>query len=70
MDMKFGLWNVRSLYGAALLKIGASTLAKQKLGVVALKEARWDKGGSEPADDYTFLYGNGNVNHHSGTGCC
>jgi hypothetical protein len=35
---------------------------------VAVKEVRWDEGGSQPADDYTFLYGNGNANHHLGTG--
>jgi hypothetical protein len=25
-------------------------------------------GGSEPADDYTFFYGNGNAEYHLGTG--
>jgi hypothetical protein len=27
-----------------------------------------DKGGTEPAGDYTFFYGNGNADHHLGTG--
>jgi hypothetical protein len=28
----------------------------------------WDEGGSEPADGYTFFYGNGNADDHLGTG--
>jgi hypothetical protein len=42
-------------------------LTKFKLDLVGL-QVRWDKGGAEPADDYTFLYGNGNADHHLGTG--
>jgi hypothetical protein len=30
-------------------------------------QVRWDKGGTEAADDYTFFYGNENVDHHLGT---
>jgi len=33
-----------------------------------VQEIRWDKGGSELADDYTLFYGNLNANHHLGTG--
>jgi hypothetical protein len=29
---------------------------------------QWYKGGSRPADNYTFYYGNGNINHHFRTG--
>jgi hypothetical protein len=32
-----------------------------------VQEVRWDKGGTEPADYYTFLYGIGNADHHLGT---
>jgi hypothetical protein len=35
---------------------------------VGVEEASWDKGGTEPADDYTFLCENGNADHHTGTG--
>jgi hypothetical protein len=35
---------------------------------VGVQEVRWDKGGTEPAGDYTFFYGNGNADHHLGTG--
>jgi hypothetical protein len=34
---------------------------------VGVQEVRWDKGGTELADDYTFLYVNGNADHHLGT---
>jgi hypothetical protein len=33
---------------------------------VAVQKARWDSGGSEPAYDYTFLYGNRNADHQLG----
>jgi hypothetical protein len=35
------------------------------VGLVAAQEVRWDKGDTEPADDYTFFFGNGNDNHTS-----
>jgi len=40
MDIRFGMWNVRSLL--------------YRLDLVAVQEVRWDKGGSEPANNYTF----------------
>jgi exonuclease III len=43
-------------------------LVKYKLDLVGVQEVRWDKGGTEPAGDYTFFYGNGNADHHLGTG--
>jgi hypothetical protein len=38
------------------------------LDLVGVQEDRWDKGGTEPAGDYTFFYGNRNADHHFGTG--
>jgi hypothetical protein len=35
---------------------------------MGVQEVRWDKGGTEPAEDYTFFYGAGNENHQFGTG--
>jgi len=51
--MRFGMWNIRSLYGVDSLKTVASKLTKYNLDLVAVKEVRWDNGGSEPVDNYT-----------------
>jgi hypothetical protein len=61
--MRFGTWDVRCLYGSV-----STELAKCKLDLVGLQEVRWDKDGTEPADDYTFFYGIWNVDRHFGTG--
>jgi hypothetical protein len=68
MDIRFGTWNVISLYRAGSPKTVASELAKYNLDIVVEREVRWDKGGSKPAD--TFLYGNGNANPHTEDGFC
>jgi hypothetical protein len=59
MDMRFGTWNFRSLYRSLSLKTVSGELAKYKLYLVGLQDVRWDKGGTEPAGDYAFFYGNG-----------
>jgi hypothetical protein len=63
--MRFGTWNIRSLYRLGSLK---TVSGEYKLDLVAIHEARWDKGGTESADNFTFFYGNGNADHHLGTG--
>jgi hypothetical protein len=68
MDIGFGTWNVSSLYRSQSLKTVSGELAKCKLDLVGVQEVRWDKGGTEPAGDYTFFYGNGNADHHLQTG--
>jgi hypothetical protein len=68
MDMKFGTWNVRSLYKSGSLKTVARELGKYKLGLVGVQEFRWDKGGTERAENYTFFYGARNEDHQLGTG--
>jgi exonuclease III len=68
MDMKFGTWNVRSLYRSGSLKTVARELGKYKLDLLGVQEVRWDKGGTEWAEDYTFFYGAGNEDHQLGTG--
>jgi hypothetical protein len=35
---------------------------------VGVQEVRWEKGGTEQAEDYTFFYGQGNGDHRLGTG--
>jgi exonuclease III len=59
MDMRFGTWNVRSLYRLGSLKTVARRLGKNKLDLVGVQEVRWDKGGTERSEDYTFFYGAG-----------
>jgi exonuclease III len=53
-------WNVRSLYTSGILKMVARELGKYKLDIVGVQEVRWDKGGIERVEDYTFFYGAGN----------
>jgi hypothetical protein len=55
MDMRFGTWNVRSLYKAGSLMTVSRELARYKLDLVGGKG-----GGMEPAGEYTFFYGKGN----------
>jgi hypothetical protein len=45
----------------------AEEVSKYKLELVGV-QVRWDGGGTEPAVEYTFLYGKGNENHELGTG--
>jgi exonuclease III len=67
MDMRFGTWNVRSLYRSGSLKMVGRELGKYKLDLVGVQEVRWDKGVTERAGDYTFFYGAGNEDHQLGT---
>jgi exonuclease III len=68
--MRFGTWNVRSLYRASSLKTVSRELAKYKLDLVGVQEVRWESGGTEPAGGggYIFFYGKGNENREFGTG--
>jgi hypothetical protein len=38
-------------------------LSKYTLDLVGVQEVRWEGSGTEPAGEYTFLYGKGNENH-------
>jgi hypothetical protein len=49
------------------LKTASRELVKYKSDLVAIHKVRWDKSGTEPTDDDTFFYVNGNADHHLGT---
>jgi hypothetical protein len=68
MDMRFGTWNVRSLYRAGSLRTVAEEISKYKFDLVRVQKVRWTGGGTEPAGEYTFFYGKRNENHELGTG--
>jgi hypothetical protein len=70
MDMRFGLWNVRSLYRAGSLMTVSRELARYKLDLVGVQEDKWEGGGTEPAGEYTFFYSKGNENHELVQGFC
>jgi hypothetical protein len=67
MDIRFGTENVRSLYRAGSMRTAESKLAKYNLDLEAVQEVRQNKGGYQPADDYTFFHGNRDADHHLGT---
>jgi hypothetical protein len=47
--------------------IVSRALDRYKLDLVGMQEVRWERGGTEPAGEYTCLYGKGNENHELGT---
>jgi hypothetical protein len=55
MDVRFGLWDSRTLYWTGSLKSVARELWKCKLDLVGVQEVRWQNGGTEKAQDYTFF---------------
>jgi exonuclease III len=56
MDTRFGTLNVKSLYRTGSLKTVVRELGKYKLDLVCIQEVRWEKGGTERAEDHTFFY--------------
>jgi exonuclease III len=67
MYMRFGTWNVRSIYRAGSLRALAEEISKYKSDLVGVQEVRWGRGDTEAAGKYTFFYGKGNENHELGT---
>jgi hypothetical protein len=56
MDMRFGTWDVRSMYMAGSLRTAEKDISKYKLDLEGVQEVRWDGGGTELASEYTFFY--------------
>jgi hypothetical protein len=46
MDLRFGTWNIRSIYRAGLLRTVAEEVSIYKLDLVGVQEVRWDRGGN------------------------
>jgi hypothetical protein len=63
MDMRFGKCNVRSLYRTGSLITVAQKISKYKLNLLGVQEVRWDRGSTEPAGEYTYIYGKGKENY-------
>ena len=56
-DMRFGMWNVRSLYRAGSLTAAARGLARYKLDLVGVQEVRWENWGHHKSRGlYFFLW--------------
>jgi hypothetical protein len=70
MEMRFGFWNVKSLYRVGSLMIVSRELARYsyKLDLAGVQKVRWEEGGTKPAGEYTFFYGKGNENNELGKG--
>jgi hypothetical protein len=58
--MRFGTWNVRRLCcREGLIMRVVRELSKYKLDIVGVQGVRWDRGGTEPACEYTFFFWKG-----------
>jgi hypothetical protein len=55
------------MYRIGSLREVAEEILKYTLDLVGV-QVRWDRGGTKPAGQYTFLSGKGNQNHELGTG--
>jgi hypothetical protein len=55
MDMRFGMWNVSSLYRAGSLMTVSRELFRYSLDLVGVQNARWESSGMEPQAEYTLF---------------
>jgi hypothetical protein len=63
MDMRFGKWNVKSLYRPGSITTVVRELARYKLYLVSVQEVRWNNGETVRGGDYTFFLWKGNKNY-------
>jgi hypothetical protein len=54
MGVRFGKCNVMSFYRAGSLMTVSRELARYKLHLVGMQEARWEGGGIEPAGEWEW----------------
>jgi hypothetical protein len=66
-DMRFGNWNIRNLSRVGANKSVVGEFEKFKLDLVGVQGVRREGEGYQIVGNYTFYYGEGNVNHHLGT---
>jgi hypothetical protein len=67
-DIRFGTWNIRSMYRMGSLMTVSRELSRYRLNLVGVQEVRWDGSGTKLAGEYTFFYIKRSVNHELGTG--
>ncbi|KAJ4443279.1 hypothetical protein ANN_04947 [Periplaneta americana] len=66
--MRFGTWNVTSLYRTGGVTLLAKELARYRIDFVGVREVRLDGNGISQMGDYFLYYGEGNNNHQLGPG--
>ncbi|KAJ4443166.1 hypothetical protein ANN_04816 [Periplaneta americana] len=66
--LRFGTWNVTSLYRTGGVTLVAKELARYRIDFVGVQEVRLDGNGLSQIGDYLLYYGEGNNNHQLGTG--
>jgi hypothetical protein len=54
MDMRFGTWNVRSVYRADSLVTVSKDLSKCELNLVGIQQDRWEGGGNNQQENTHF----------------
>jgi hypothetical protein len=55
MEMRFGTWQVRSLYRRRLTNVGIRNAIKYRRDLVRVHKVRWDAVDTEPAGIYISL---------------
>jgi hypothetical protein len=66
--MRFGIWNVWSLYRAGLLTAATRKFDRYRLDIVGVQEVMLHKVDTVTAGNYKFFYGKENKNRQLGRG--
>jgi hypothetical protein len=56
MDVRFCMWNVKSLYGVVSLMIVTKVISKYKLDLMGVQEDRWGRWHQASRQIYSFLW--------------